>query len=81
MSATSALFKKEVAALRPLLISRYAEMAVRMDTTLDAKLLNMAVAGRYEYWDALPTLRILAGKAPMPDGLVLTVPQMQGATA
>ncbi|OGX84132.1 hypothetical protein BEN47_16780 [Hymenobacter lapidarius] len=79
MSAKSALFKKEVAELRPLLMSRYAEVAVRIDATLDAELLRNAVAGRYTYWDALPTLRILAGKAPMPDGLVLTVPQLQTA--
>lgn len=39
---------------------------------LDAKFLRQAVAGRKEYWDGLPALRILAGKQPVPNGLVMT---------
>lgn len=74
MSPRSKLFKSEVADLRPFLPSNYTEIALRIFPALDPKKLRYAVVGRAEYWDGMPVLRILAGKAPMPDGIVLTPP-------
>lgn len=81
MSAKSALFKKQVAELKPLLPTDYADWATRMFPELDAKSLRYAVAGRKEYWAGMAALRILAGKEPMPEGIVLTVPQAQALVA
>lgn len=75
MPAKSAQFKEQVADLRPLLPVHFTEMAVRMFPTLDAEKLRYAVAGRAVYWDGMRALRILAGKEPVPEGMILTVPQ------
>ena len=77
MPAKSALFKQQVAELKPLLPTDYADFAVRMFPELDAESLRYAVAGRKVYWDGMQALRILAGKEPVPEGLVLTVPTPQ----
>jgi hypothetical protein len=79
MSPESALFKKEVAVLKPLLPPDYADWAVRMFPELDAKFMRYAVNGRKEYWPGMRALRILAGKEPVPAGIVLTPPQLQPA--
>lgn len=75
MSAKSALFKQQVADLKAFLPTDYADWAVRMFPALDAKSLRYAVAGRKEYWEGMPALRILAGKEPVPEGIVLTAPK------
>lgn len=81
VSASSAQFKQQVSELKPLLPTDYADFATRMFPELDAKSLRLAVAGRKQYWIGMTALRILAGKEPMPAGLVLTVPAAQPVAA
>jgi hypothetical protein len=75
MPAKSALFKKELADLKPLLPTDYADWAHRMFPELNPEFMRYAVAGRKVYWEGMPAFRILAGKEPIPEGIVLTPPQ------
>lgn len=73
-------FHSQVAEFKQLLPYRYAEMACELFPELDAKYLRYAVAGRKEYWEGLPALRIVAGLDPLPKGFRFTRSPRQAAT-
>lgn len=62
----AAAFHAKMAEIKPLLPYRYGELCRVIDPTLDAKVLRYAVAGRAEYWEALPALRMVAGLDELP---------------
>ncbi len=67
----AAAFHNQLAEFKHLLPPRYTELALQIFPNLNAKSLRYAVAGRQEYWDGLPALRVLAGLDPLPKDVVL----------
>lgn len=67
----AAAFHAQVAEIKHLLPRQYSEFALQIFSDLDAEKLRYAVAGRAEYWEGLPALRILAGIDPLPKGITL----------
>lgn len=67
----AASFHAKVAEFKHLLPRQYSELATQIISSLEADKVRYAVAGRREYWEALPALRIVAGLDPLPKGITL----------
>lgn len=73
-------FNEQIAAIRPLLPTRYTPIVTHYFPNINAQKLRYAMAGRVEYWDAIPGLRVAAGldSPPRVDRLNVT-PRKQAA--
>ena len=67
----AAAFHTEVAGFKHLLPLHYTDLALQIFPELKADWLRYAVAGRKEYWEGLPALKMVAGLEPLPKGFIL----------